>query len=355
MAKSQADEDYAFGLYPDSSGVMQNKLGLRDAEALKIAEYLITGERTVDAPTFPPTKAGYQALHRHLFEQVYEWAGELRTVDFTKEGSRFASARFLDPMLHTIFANLAQQDFLRGRTGERFAEGAATHINELNLAHAYREGNGRTMRLHLQQLAAQAGHSIDQTRIGKHEWNEASIRGLEGDQQSMARVIAGGLRPARLVTVDVAVTELQAAIDPAISAIKDATRTVRARLGPIPQLGEIIKGYRAELEALTTAGPMAERLADARTAPGRLQVHAPPDASPRETAHALLGAAARLPSSMSVAITEPGAPARPEAETQASYLARTVPSLPSAPVSSPASPEQSRPAPRRSQEPGPGF
>ena len=139
MAKSHADEDYAFGLYPDGSGVMRNKLGIRDAETLAETEYRFTSQRTLNAPTFPPTKAGYQALHRHLFEQVYEWAGELRTVDFTKEGSRFASARFLDPMLHTVFANLAQQDFLRGRTGERFAEGAATHINELNLAHAYRK------------------------------------------------------------------------------------------------------------------------------------------------------------------------------------------------------------------------
>ncbi len=90
-------------------------------------------------PRFPPTREGYQALHRHLFQEVFDWTGELRTVNFGKGGSRFATDRFLDSTLDTLFAELAQCDLLRWRTGERFAEGAAHHVSELNVAHPFRE------------------------------------------------------------------------------------------------------------------------------------------------------------------------------------------------------------------------
>jgi len=156
----KADKDDAFGLYPDGSEVLRNKFGLREPDQLKKAEYAQTSERTADAPTFSPTQRGYLDLHRHLLGEVYEWAGQLRTADMTKGGTPFVSARFLDATMNTIFADLAQQDFLRGRTGERFAAGAAHHIADLNAAHPFREGNGRAMRLHLQHLAEHAPPAI---------------------------------------------------------------------------------------------------------------------------------------------------------------------------------------------------
>jgi len=135
---STADEDYAFGLYPDGSGVLRNRFGLRDAATLQAVEYQVTANRERDAPVFPPTREGYQALHRHLFQEVFDWAGELRTVNFTKGGSRFGTARYLDTTLDTLFTELASRDHLRGRTGERFAEGVAHHVSELNVAHPFR-------------------------------------------------------------------------------------------------------------------------------------------------------------------------------------------------------------------------
>jgi len=59
-----ADEDYAFGLYPDGSGVLRNKLGLRGAAALRAVEHQDAIDRSRDMPDFPPARAGYQALHR---------------------------------------------------------------------------------------------------------------------------------------------------------------------------------------------------------------------------------------------------------------------------------------------------
>ena len=361
MAK--ADEDYAFGLYPDGSGVLRNKLGLHDAQALKTAEYLVTTERTADAPTFPLTQAGYQSLHRYLLTDIYEWAGELRSVDFGKGGTRFATARFLDATLKTIFADLAQQDFLRGRTGERFAAGAAHHISELNVAHPFREGNGRAMRLHLQQLAEQAGHSLDQTRIPKKEWMDASIRGFEGEERPMAAVIAGALRPARLVSPEAAAAELREAVDPARLQIQEATRAVRERLGTSRAAAAAIQGYRGELEQLGKVDSAAERLAGVSAAPGLLQVHALSSATARDRAQAILGAASRLPSSLMVP-SEAADPTTPgQVETQAAYIGRTTSGAPQtalpvkdSPVPSPTpdTPRAPRPV-RHSRDPGPGF
>lgn len=360
---SKADEDYAFGLYPDGSGVLRNKLGLRDPKVLEAEEYRITKDRAIDAPTFPPTQVEYQALHRYLLGDIYEWAGELRSVDLSKGGSRFATARFLDATLKTIFADLAQQDFLRGRTGERFADGAAHHISELNVAHPFREANGRAMRLHLQQLAEQAGHSLDQTRIPKKEWMDASIRGFEGEERPMAAVIAGALRPARLVSPEAAAAELREAVDPARLQIQEATRAVRERLGTSRAAAAAIQGYRGELEQLGRVDSAAERLAEAGGGPSLLQVHAPSSATAQDRAQAILGAASRLPSSLVVPsdAADPTAPG--QVETQAAYTGRTasgapqtVPPVQGSPALSPTpdTPRASRPV-RPSRDPGPEF
>ena len=179
-----ADGD--FGWWPGTK-VLRNKLGLRNAKDLEKAEYQVTSDRTRDAHQFPPTRAGYQALHRHLFSEVFEWAGELRTVNFTKDGTQFAAARFLDSTLDKVFADLAARHYLQSLPGERFAAAAAHHVSELNVIHPFREGNGRAMQLSLGQLAVQAGHTLDTTRMPGPAWIEASIRGYEGDEQPLPR------------------------------------------------------------------------------------------------------------------------------------------------------------------------
>ncbi len=313
-----ADEDYAFGLYPDGSGVLRNKLGLRDADALKQAEYLITAKRADDAPPVAQTRAGYQALHRHLFGEVFDWAGELRTVDFGKGGSRFGTARFLDATLDTLFADLARQDHLRGRTGERFAEGAAHHISELNAAHPFREGNGRAMRLHLSQLAGQAGHMLDVTRIGGAAWMDASIRAFEGDEKPMAGVIAMAIGPDRWVRPEVAMEELRGALEPARLEIVARTSALRDQLvktGLSDAVRQEIKGLRTEMDRLRAADVLAAPLEALQGSGSLVPVRAGASASPRDLAHAILAAAGRLPTDPAPSPEAPAssAPASPAA------------------------------------------
>ena len=369
---SKADQDYAFGLYPDGKEVLRNKLNIRDQEQLKETEYALTRVRTNTAPPFPPTQKGYLDLHRHLFGELYDWAGQHRTVDMSKNGLQFGSARFLDATMATIFADLAQEDFLRGRTGERFAAGAAHHISELNAAHPFREGNGRAMRLQLQQLAEQAGHSIDVLRIPGKEWMAASTRGFEGDERPMTAVIAGALRPARLLTPDAAIAELRDAVAPARREILEATRGVRDQLGTSRTAATLIERFRGELAELGRTDIAIEHLTDARGTPGLLPVNAPASAAALDRAQAILGAISRLPSSLVVPASgnDPTAPS--QTETQAAYQQRTTVTPPAAGGPAPAAPTgaastnpaaaapdvpaaaPARPG-RPSRDPGPGF
>ncbi len=70
-----------------------------------------------------------------------------------------------------------------------FAAKAAHHITELNAIHPFREGNGRTMRFHLEQIAHQAGHRIHLAGIEARAWVGASAASFRGDEQPLVRVI----------------------------------------------------------------------------------------------------------------------------------------------------------------------
>ena len=85
----------------------------------------------------------------------------------------FAFPHLLEGVLAKQFRSLAAEGDLADLDPNTFAARAAHHIGELNTIHAFREGNGRTMRLHLQQLATRAGHPFDPTKLLGQAWNEA--------------------------------------------------------------------------------------------------------------------------------------------------------------------------------------
>lgn len=159
--------------YPGTS-VLRNKQDIRDADELERFERMMVAQRMSEGvPSVEITPDGYRALHRYLFQDVYDWAGEDRAVDIAGHGTFFRSVDQVGRELDKRFAKINAEDNLRGLGPERFSDRAAAHICELNGIHPFREGNGRTMRAFLQVLAEQAGHQIDLTRIEARAWNEA--------------------------------------------------------------------------------------------------------------------------------------------------------------------------------------
>ena len=178
--------------YPGTD-TLRNRLGITDDKILTEAERRLTQARGAEAArlTFPATADGYRALHRHLFQDLYDWAGQDRTVNIAKGGSSFAAVPYLARELHKRFAEVEAQGGFRGLPRDEFFDRLGNHINEINAIHPFREGNGRAMRHHAAQLAREAGHPIRIAAIDKDRWMEASRHGfLTGDHRGMATVLA---------------------------------------------------------------------------------------------------------------------------------------------------------------------
>jgi cell filamentation protein len=93
------------------------------------------------------------------------------------------------PALESEFRSLQSWD-VKSADAEEFVERSAHHLGELNAIHPFREGNGRTMRIHLHRLAIAAGQELDITQLSSKEWNQASIEAHQGDVSRMKDVIA---------------------------------------------------------------------------------------------------------------------------------------------------------------------
>ena len=101
--------------------------------------------------------AHYLAIHKHLFQDVYDWAGNIRTVRISKDGSPFCFPENVESQMKSLFGDLAKARHLRGLSADDFATKAAHFLAVLNAIHPFREGNGRTQLTFLTLLAERPG------------------------------------------------------------------------------------------------------------------------------------------------------------------------------------------------------
>jgi cell filamentation protein, protein adenylyltransferase len=181
--------------YPGTN-VLRNIENIKDAEELAAFERTATANRMETLPDhFPITPEGYRAIHRYIFQDVYDWAGEYRTVDIARIDNLFCLAPYIMQELAKRFDTIRSENNLRGLSSEDFATRAAEHAAELNAIHPFREGNGRTLRAFLFVLARQAGHNIHMERIQVEKWNEASrVSFRTGDSRTLRGIIADAIR-----------------------------------------------------------------------------------------------------------------------------------------------------------------
>ncbi|KAK0361868.1 hypothetical protein LTR94_021605 [Friedmanniomyces endolithicus] len=176
------------------SDVLRNKLGIRDDNILKEREAFFSvvrhGELVVQRAAPATNAREYRELHNHLFQDVYDWAGRFRTVDISKPGSTFARAHFIARSMEHEFKQLPDLQTLKSMDRDRFADTMGRHISELNAVHPFREGNGRTMRLHLQLHSLAAEKFVSIQAMGPKDWMEASRDSFHtGNHASLAKVI----------------------------------------------------------------------------------------------------------------------------------------------------------------------
>lgn len=176
--------------YPGSA-VLRNRLDIRDADRLAAFEGEIVLERAAEPlPAGHLSSTHFLAIHKHLFQDVYPWAGNIRTVRISKDGSTFCYPEHIASELRRLFSWLKGERFLRGLSHERFAFGAAHFLADLNAIHAFREGNGRAQMAFMSLLAAKAGHPLHIECLNPADFLSAMIASFRGEEAPLRLQIA---------------------------------------------------------------------------------------------------------------------------------------------------------------------
>ena len=146
---------------------LENKLGITDSATLARTEEKLSKEKAVklvEHGILDKQKAGsFQALaeiHKYLFEDIYDFAGKIRTVNIAKGGFRFAPVMYLESSLENI-EKMPQSDF----------DSIVEKYVEMNSAHPFREGNGRSTRIWLDHtLKNEIGKVVDWSKVDKKDY-----------------------------------------------------------------------------------------------------------------------------------------------------------------------------------------
>jgi cell filamentation protein len=175
-----------------ATGVLRNKLGLTTAPSLEAAEREITHTALIllrEAPVRPGYDLPHlREIHRRIFGDIYEWAGQIRTVAISK-GSLFCLPRYIESSAAEILGHLRKEDFLRNLVRDEFLDRLTYYLGEVNAIHPFREGNGRAQRAFFDQLASDAGYTLNWQHLDVDRNVEASVAIMHGDAAPMRRML----------------------------------------------------------------------------------------------------------------------------------------------------------------------
>lgn len=166
-----------------NTDVLKNKLSIHDKKRLQNAEKkivmiklynMIQNTKNSKRPKNIYTPEYFLKIHKELFCNIYDFAGKYRKVDIAKGSFRFAECILLEKMMQVIFSEIAE-DFegLENISKEKLAKLLAKHMANLNVLHPFREGNGRTTREYVRQIAYYFGYILDFNTFSDKEILEA--------------------------------------------------------------------------------------------------------------------------------------------------------------------------------------
>lgn len=176
--------------FVQSGGILKNKLGINDSAEFKTAEQKIVAEKSATLLNEAPQVFNFDYLlhvHKILFEDLYDFAGQLRTVNIAKPDATapFANAQFLRPECDRIFGELTAKKYLSGLPHELFVNEITSLAADLNALHPFPEGNGRAIRLFLMLLADHAGYLLDYSLVTAAMIIHADKTAFNGDTEPL--------------------------------------------------------------------------------------------------------------------------------------------------------------------------
>lgn len=165
-----------------NSGTLINKLDIRDYKQLEEFEAKITAAKSLGLRIKGITGnfdiKHYTSIHKYLFEDLYSFAGKFREENIGKGEFRFASFEYIEPELERLLKQLEKENYLSGISKENLAKRLAYYLSELNVLHAFREGNGRTNREFIRQLALKNGYILNLKKVSPEKILNASIKSV---------------------------------------------------------------------------------------------------------------------------------------------------------------------------------
>lgn len=179
--------------------ILINKFDIRDEEKLNEIESVISSARYAEWLNTPLSSAfdfdHYKAIHRFLFSDLYEWAGEVRTVNISKKGAQFTPAESIERQANLIFGRLQACNYFKGLSHDKFVEEIVDFYCSTNALHPFREGNGRTQRAFLTQLIRNAGYEINFADMDTDLLMIATIRSAQGVTDLLKDIFTESILP----------------------------------------------------------------------------------------------------------------------------------------------------------------
>ena len=172
---------------------------IRDEEKLNEIESVISSARYAEWLNAPQLAAfdfeHYKAIHRFLFSDLYEWAGNVRTVNISKKGTQFTPAENIERQAELIFKRLQDRNYFKGLPHSEFVEEVVDFYCVTNALHPFREGNGRTQRVFLTQLIRNAGYEINFADMDTDLLMIATIQSAQGVTDLLTRIFTESIMP----------------------------------------------------------------------------------------------------------------------------------------------------------------
>ena len=189
MSRYDADDTYC---YPGTD-VLRNKAEITDANELDTYEGELSTLRSIEILENPIAGqfdlAHLQQIHLALFQDVYEWAGKIRTVDISRGNSRFANVRFIESAANELFNQLARENWLKELDASTLSAGLAHYLSEINALHPFREGNGRVQRIFISHLSQAAGYQLDYSDLEQEQIYKAMELAFNGNESILTKLI----------------------------------------------------------------------------------------------------------------------------------------------------------------------
>ena len=171
-----------------------NKFGITNEKQLEKIEADITFAKASELEE-NPIKGNfdlehYKAIHNFLFEDIYDWAGKLRTVNISKKGTVFADIYELETLCIKCINRIKSNNYFQNLSFENFINNMVDLYCTLNILHPFREGNGRTERIFITQLLRLNGYDINFSEIDSDYLMISTIQAAHGITDNLIKIFS---------------------------------------------------------------------------------------------------------------------------------------------------------------------